>query len=83
MLAATPAGSPGQTRIDQQLTLLAGALPGWQTALEPVAQERAAAQREAHERVREAARAAGRVTIEPVLPVDVLGAYVLLPVLGR
>ena len=83
LLAATPEGSPGQTRVDQQLTLLAGALPGWQTALEPVAQERAAAQREAHERVREAARAAGRVTIEPVLPVDVLGAYVLLPVLGR
>ena len=41
--------------------------------------ERAAAQLEAHERVREAARAKGRVSIEPVLPVDILGAYVLLP----
>jgi hypothetical protein len=79
MLAATPEGNPGQTRIDQQLALLAGALPGWQAALEPVAQTRASAQRAAHERVREAARTTGRVTIEPVLPVDVLGAYILLP----
>jgi hypothetical protein len=33
--------------------------------------------------VRQAAKTTGQVTIEPVLPVDVLGAYVLLPVLGR
>jgi nitronate monooxygenase len=32
-----------------------------------------------HERVREAARSKGRVTVQPVLPVDILGAYVLLP----
>jgi hypothetical protein len=40
---------------------------------------RAAAQLAAHERVREAARTRGRVTVQPVLPVDILGAYVLLP----
>jgi len=28
---------------------------------------------------REAGRTGGRVTVEPVLPVDILGAYVLLP----
>jgi hypothetical protein len=44
-----------------------------------VAGERAAAQLAAHERVRESLRARGRVTIKPVLPVDILGAYVLLP----
>lgn len=45
-------------------------LAGWtlDQALDPAA----------HERVREAARARGRVTIQPVLPVDILGAYVLL-----
>jgi len=32
--------------------------------------------------LREAARARGRVSIAPVLPVDILGAYVLLPKLG-
>ena len=33
----------------------------------------------AHERVREASRTKGRVSIQPVLPVDILGAYVLVP----
>jgi hypothetical protein len=36
-----------------------------------------------HERVRESLRAKGRVTIQPVLPVDILGAYVLLPIPGK
>jgi len=40
---------------------------------------RAQAPLEAHERVQEASKTKGRVTIEPVLPVDILGAYVLLP----
>ena len=44
-----------------------------------LAAERAAAQLAAHERVREAARTKGRVGIQPVLPVDILGAYVLIP----
>jgi septal ring factor EnvC (AmiA/AmiB activator) len=51
----------------------------FQQALASVAAERAAAQLATHERVREAARTRGRVTVQPVLPVDILGAYVLLP----
>jgi len=35
-----------------------------------------------HERVHESLRAKGRVTIQPVLPVDILVAYVLLPIPG-
>ena len=64
--------------IDQQLGLLLLSLPKLQGALAPVASERASAQLAAHERVREAARTKGRVSIQPVLPVDILGAYVLL-----
>jgi hypothetical protein len=67
------------TAIEQQLGLL---LPGAAEAAAgagAVGRERAAAQLEAHERVREASRTRGKVTIEPVLPVDILGAYVLLP----
>jgi hypothetical protein len=79
LLAATPEGNPGQTRIDQQLALLSAALPAWQQALEPIASERANAQRAAHLRVRQAAKTTGQVTIESVLPVDILGAYLLLP----
>ena len=79
LLAARPERNLIATAIEQQIGLLLPALPKLQAALEPVAGERAAAQLAAHERVREAARTKGRVTIEPVLPVDILGAYVLLP----
>ena len=79
LLAVVPDSNLGQTLIDQQLALLSAALPVWQTALQTIASERANVQREAHERVRQAAKTTGRVTIEPVLPVDILGAYLLLP----
>lgn len=61
--------------------MLLGGLPDLQTALAKLATARAARQLEAHERVREAARDRAKVRIEPVLPVDILGACLLLPVL--
>ena len=79
LLAARPEGNLLLTAVEQQLGLLLPALPELQAALEAVAHGRAEAQLGAHERVRAAARARGRVDIEPVLPVDLLGAYVLLP----
>ena len=79
LLAARPEGNLLLTGIEQQLGLLLPALPELRAALETVAHERAEAQLGAHRRVRAAARARGRVDIEPVLPVDLLGAYVLLP----
>jgi hypothetical protein len=82
LLAARPERNLVPTAIEQQLALLLPALPKLQVALEAVAEERASLQLTAHERVREAARAKGRVSIAPVLPVDLLGAYVLLPRLG-
>ena len=54
-------------------------LAGVPKPLSIIAGERAAAQLVAHERVREISRTKGRITIQPVLPVDILGAYVLLP----
>jgi len=79
LLAARPERNLVTTAIDQQLGLLSTALPKVQAALDSVAHERAAAQLAAHERVREAARTKGRATIKPVLPADILGAYVILP----
>jgi superfamily II DNA or RNA helicase len=78
LLSARPDRNLLPTAIEQQLGLLFMALPKLQQSLAAVAHERAAAQLAAHERVREAARAKGRVTIQPVLPVDILGAYVML-----
>ena len=82
LLAAKPERNLIPTAIDQQVSLLLESLPKLQEALAPVASERAAAQLAAHERVRESLRVKGRVTIQPVLPVDILGAYVLLPIPG-
>lgn len=79
LLNALPERNLLPTAIEQQIGLLLPALPKFQEALVPVAAERAAVQLAAHERVREASRTKGRVTIRPVLPVDILGAYVLLP----
>ena len=90
LLAAEPERNLLPTAVEQQLGVLLPALPAFQAALESVANERAEAQRAAHERVRTASRSRaratrggsrGRIAVEPVLPVDVLGAYVLLPVL--
>jgi len=83
LLAARPERNLIQTAIDQQLGLLLPALSKLQHALGALAKERAAAQLAAHERVREASRTKGRVSIQPVLPADILGAYVLLPMPGN
>jgi superfamily II DNA or RNA helicase len=79
LLAAVPDTNLVQTAIKQQLGLLLPALEPIQKDLEAIASNRANAQLAAHERVREASRTKGRVSVQPVLPVDVLGAYVLLP----
>jgi hypothetical protein len=56
-------------------------LPALDTELTRFASERAEEIREAHRRVRKAARlASGRLIVEPKLPVDVLGVYLYLPV---
>ena len=78
LLTARPEQNLIATAIKQQVGLLVGALSEFQQSLASVANERATAQLQAHERVREASRTRGRVSIEPVLPVDILGAYVLL-----
>jgi len=79
LLAARPERNLVATAIQQQVDLLIVALPHLQEALESVAAERTAAQLTAHASVREAIRAKSYVNISTVLPVDILGAYVLLP----
>ena len=78
-MAARPERNLLPTAIDQQLSVLLPSLSTFRESLENVAKERAAAQFDAHRRVRTATRAGGRIAVEPALPVDVLAAYVLLP----
>ncbi len=50
-----------------------------EATLEKLARERAKSLLEDHRRVREAARDIGSYDVRPCLPVDIIGAYVLLP----
>jgi len=79
LLSAPPESNLAPTAIDQQVGRLTEALPDFQQSMEGLAEERAAIQLEAHQRVRKAVKTKGKVSIEPVLPVDILGAYILLP----
>jgi hypothetical protein len=82
LLTAEPERNLVATAIEQQLGLLLAALPELQVSLETIAEQRASAQLAAHDRVRVALHAKGRVTVAPVLPVDILAAYLMLPKLG-
>ena len=79
LMAARPERNLLPTAIDQQLSVLLPSLPVFQDSLQSVAAERAAELVEAHRRVRAAARERQRIDVEPVLPVDLLAAFVLLP----
>jgi hypothetical protein len=80
LLAAEPSGNVSP---DQARALVAEVVDAYrllQPALERAAEERADRLLDAHARVREGARLKGvRYSVEPQPPVDVLGAYVLLP----
>ena len=78
-LAAPPTANPPASLASSQATTVVAGLPTLQPALEAIATQRAEALRDAHVRVRAGARASKSVTVEPVLPVDVLGAFVLIP----
>ena len=57
-------------------------LPDWQPHLENLARERAQALLQDHRRVRDAAEAKGTYQVTASLPVDVMGVYVLVPVVA-
>lgn len=80
LLSAEPSGNVPP---DQARTLVSEVVAGYEAlvpALEEAAAARAAALLDAHTRVREGARQKGvRHRVDPQPPVDVLGAYVLLP----
>ncbi len=79
LLNARPERNLIPTAIDQQIGLLMNDLPQLRQSLTSVAQQRAMVQLAAHERVRGSLRSKARISIEPVLPVDILGAYIMLP----
>lgn len=79
LLAATPEGNITPDLSRHQLEPVISGLDGLRPALEARARDRSDALLAAHRRVREASRARGSHSVEPVLPVDVLGCYIYLP----
>jgi hypothetical protein len=79
LLLAVPSGTlPGAVRA-AQLEWLTGQASALQEALGAVGRRRAATLLDDHRRVRDAAKARGTYDIRALEPVDVIGAWVLLP----
>ena len=79
LLAAAPSGNLIDSLVKQQLEQLITNLANFSKTLNETANNRADALLTAHTRVRQASRVTGKVSVEPVLPVDVLGCYIYLP----
>ncbi|GAB4431021.1 MAG: helicase-related protein [Anaerolineae bacterium] len=83
LLQAEPAANILPEQATTQLERVLAELTGLQPALNNIAAERGEALLEAHRRVRSAARqSGGRASVQPQLPPDLLGVYVLLPVVA-
>ncbi len=78
LLDAVPSGNLPAALVKSQLQHLLAGLGRLLPHIERAAKARADQLLEAHTRVRKAARMAGRVRVEPVLPADVLGCFILL-----
>lgn len=78
-LASPPTANLPESLTRTQATALLDALPTLSPELDALARRRADELKDAHVRVRAGARASQSVAVEPVLPVDVLGAFVLIP----
>jgi superfamily II DNA or RNA helicase len=79
LFAAVPAGNVSPEQARQVVVQVLEARASLEAYLGEYARERATQLRAAHERVRQAGRLVGRSTVEPRLPVDLLGVYVFLP----
>ena len=79
LLSASPIGSLTDSLVRQQLELLPGLFTAVRPMLDATAVRRAQELLAAHTRVRSASRITGQVTVQPVLPVDILGSFIYLP----
>ena len=79
LLEVVPSANAGESRIRRSLE---EALEFWEAVrdrVEAIAVLRAETLREDHVRLKDAANDSGRYEVSACLPVDLLGAYVLLP----
>ncbi len=79
LLQAHPKGNVARPQAIRFLQQAVDAYEAIRPHLEDVAHARAQALLDAHTRVRQASRHRGKTTVEPRLPPDILGLYMLLP----
>lgn len=79
LMMAIPTANLTDSLVRQQLNRLFDRLDAVYPLLDNTAVERATALLDAHTRVRSASRMTGRVTVKPILPIDILGCFVYLP----
>ena len=79
LLECAPSGNLPAEAIQREVRTALDFLSQNPDRLAALAQDRAAALLADHQRVREAARDVGQYSVQPCLPVDVIGVYVLLP----
>lgn len=79
LLECKPTGNLNKALISREVQQALDFLHNQQERLHSIAGERAQVLLEDHRRVREAARDVGQYSVQPCLPVDVIGVYVLLP----
>ena len=80
LLQAQPKGNVARPQAIRFLQQAVDAYEAIRPHLEDVAHARAQALLEAHTRVRQASKQRGKTTVEPQLPPDILGVYILLPI---
>ena len=81
LVKATPDGNIQPQQATQFVRRVIEGFDVLKPHLESVAMERAEELLQSHRRVRDAAKHKGRYSVEPKLPVDVLGIYIYLPIM--
>ena len=79
LLTCAPSGNLQLDAVQREIRTALDFLAAHRQQLETLAQHRAKILLADHQRVREAARDVGQYSVNACLPVDVMGAYVLLP----
>jgi superfamily II DNA or RNA helicase len=79
LLDSRPSGNVPDALKRDQLKHLLSNFDNVQEELHQIAQERSELLAESHAGIRNSAKLGGRVNVKVILPVDVLGAYILLP----
>ncbi len=82
LLDAKPTSNTAPSLAKAQLDRLISSAKALEPSLTKIAVERSASLEEAHNRIREQAKMVGKATVEPMLPADLLGCFILLPQRG-